>query len=70
MKLIEGEVIASQRKGKDPSGHIVVETIVKLGTGAVFDMGMQIVANYYFNSKTAGNFKASFDKVDWVQVTV
>ena len=43
---------------------------MKLGTGAVFDMGMQIVANYYFNSKTAGNFKASFDKVDWVQVTV
>ena len=33
-------------------------------------MGMQLVANYFFNSKTAGNFKASFDKINWWQVTV
>ena len=56
-------------KYMDPSGHILVETVAKLGTGALFDMGMQLVANYYFNEKTAGNFKASFDKIDWLQVT-
>ena len=54
----------------DPSGHILVQTIAKFGVGALFDMGMQIVANYFFNSKTAGNFKASFDKINWWQVTV
>jgi hypothetical protein len=53
----------------DPSGHIAVATIAKMGTGALFDMGMQIVANYFFNSKTAGNFKESFSKVNWWQAT-
>ena len=54
----------------DPSGYILVQTIAKFGVGALFDMGMQLVANYFFNSKTAGNFKASFDKINWWQVTV
>ena len=54
----------------DPSGHILVRVVAKLGTGALFDMGMQLVANYFFNSKTAGNFKASFDKINWGQVFV
>ena len=51
----------------DPSGHILVQTIAKFGVGALFDMGMQLVANYFFNSKISGNFKVSFDKIDWWQ---
>ena len=54
----------------DPSGHIAVATIAKLGTGALFDMGMQLTANYFFNSKTKGDFKASFNAINWWQVTV
>ncbi|WP_310605486.1 hypothetical protein, partial [Anaerosporobacter sp.] len=52
----------------DPSGHILVQVLAKLGIGGLFDMGMQLVANYFFNDKTKGNFKASFNKVDWLQV--
>ncbi len=56
-------------KYTDPSGHIAISVVAKLGTGALFDMGMQFVANYYFNSKTAGKFKASFHSINWWQVT-
>ncbi|WP_310602850.1 polymorphic toxin-type HINT domain-containing protein [Anaerosporobacter sp.] len=52
----------------DPSGHVLESLVAKLGIGGLFDMGMQLVENYFFNDKTKGNFKASFNKVDWLQV--
>ena len=49
--------------------HVVnYEILRRNSVGSRFDMGMQLVGNYFFNEKTAGNIKKCFDTIDRFQV--
>lgn len=52
----------------DPSGHIAISIIAKFSTGAIINIGVQFVANYFFNEKTMGDVGKFFKAINWWQV--